>query len=75
MQWGEENVEIQRNLASNISENNRIVVVAPKVVDVTIYNISGVIIDNRVVEGRVEIEKTSGIYILKVGDKVYKVKI
>ena len=55
--------------------NNRIVVVAPKVVDVTIYNISGVIIDNRVVEGRVEIEKTSGIYILKVGDKVYKVKI
>ena len=55
--------------------NNRIVVVAPKVVDVTIYNISGVVIDNRVVEGRVEIEKTSGIYILKVGDKVYKVKI
>ncbi len=55
--------------------NNRIVIVAHKPENVAIYNMSGMVVDKRVVEGRVEIEKASGFYIVVVGEKAYKVKL
>ena len=55
--------------------NNRIVVVSSKPENVAIYNMSGMVVDKRVVEGRIEIERTSGIYIVVVGSKAYKVKL
>jgi hypothetical protein len=51
------------------------VVKTTKAEDVVVYNISGMVVDSRVVEGRVEIEKPSGIYVVKVGEKVFKVRI
>ncbi|MBR5324639.1 MAG: glycoside hydrolase family 16 protein [Muribaculaceae bacterium] len=55
--------------------NNRIVVVSSKPENVAIYNMSGMVVDKRVVESRIEIERTSGIYIVVVGSKAYKVKL
>ncbi|MBR2475794.1 MAG: T9SS type A sorting domain-containing protein [Bacteroidaceae bacterium] len=51
------------------------VVITPTAEEVTIYNMSGMVIDSRIVEGRVAIEKQSGLYIVKVGTLVYKVRL
>ena len=55
--------------------NKKIVIVTSEPTEATIFNLSGMVVDKRVVEGRVEIEKPSGVYIVKVGSKVYKVRL
>ena len=55
--------------------NNKIVIVTSEATDAVIFNLSGVVVDKRVVEGRVEIEKPSGVYIVKAGSKAYKVRL
>ncbi|MBR4963715.1 MAG: glycoside hydrolase family 16 protein [Muribaculaceae bacterium] len=67
--------DVEYNDVVVYAANNRIVIVSPKAVDATIFNISGMVVDSRVVEGREEIEKPSGIYIVKVGGDVFKVKL
>ena len=62
-------------LAEVYTSSNKIVVVTPKQENVTIYNMSGMIEESRVVNGRDEITKASGLYIVKVGSLVYKVKL
>jgi hypothetical protein len=67
--------DVEAEEVSVFTANGRVVVKTTKAEDVVVYNISGMLVDSRVVEGRVEIEKPSGIYIVKVGEKVFKVRI
>ena len=67
--------DVDSDIATVYAANGKIVVKSTKAEEVVVYNISGVVVDSRIVEGRVEIEKPAGIYIVKVGSSVYKVKI
>ena len=67
--------ESNTTLAEVFTVPNKIVVITPTAEEVTIYNMSGMVIDSRIVEGRVAIEKQSGLYIVKVGTLVYKVRL
>ena len=67
--------DVTATLAEVYTSSNKIVVVTPKQENVTIYNMSGMIEESRVVNGRDEITKASGLYIVKVGSLVYKVKL
>lgn len=67
--------DVDSDIATVYAANGKIVVKSTKAEEVVVYNISGVVVDSRIVEGRVEIEKPEGIYIVKVGSSVYKVKI